>query len=74
MASVTAIAPALVASGLASEYVAIAASIALDVPRRLSLRQGLRPAMAASPLRDAEAFAEALMQRLRHVWHEWSTA
>ncbi|HEX5864500.1 MAG TPA: hypothetical protein VF014_09660, partial [Casimicrobiaceae bacterium] len=53
------------------EYVAIAANLALDLPRLHSLRRGLRPAMAASPLCDAEAFAEALMQRLRHVWRDW---
>jgi protein O-GlcNAc transferase len=53
------------------EYVDIAASIALDLPRLHSLRRELRPAMAASPLCDAEGFADALMQRLRRVWHEW---
>jgi hypothetical protein len=36
-----------------------------------SLRRELRPAMAASPLCDAERFADTLMQRLKHVWHEW---
>jgi predicted O-linked N-acetylglucosamine transferase (SPINDLY family) len=53
------------------EYVDIAASIALDLSRLHSLRRELRPAMAASPLCDAEGFADALMQRLRRVWHEW---
>ena len=56
------------------EHVDIAANIASDLSRLHSLRQGLRPAVAASPLCDAEAFADALMQRLRHVWHEWCTA
>jgi protein O-GlcNAc transferase len=53
------------------EYVDIAASIASDLPRLQSLRRELRPAMAASPLCDAEGFADALMQRLRRVWDEW---
>ena len=55
------------------EYVDIAATIALDLPRLRSLRGELRPAMAASPLCDAEGFADTLMQRLRGVWHDWCT-
>jgi predicted O-linked N-acetylglucosamine transferase (SPINDLY family) len=53
------------------EYVGIAARIASDLPRLHSLRQELRPAMAASPLCDAEGFAEALAQRLRRAWQSW---
>ncbi|MDQ2961678.1 MAG: hypothetical protein M3R31_00765, partial [Pseudomonadota bacterium] len=55
------------------EYVDIAVNIALDRPRLHSLRRDLRPAMAASPLCDAQGFADALMQRLRHVWRDWCT-
>jgi protein O-GlcNAc transferase len=54
------------------EYVDIAAGIASDLPRLQSLRRELRSAMAASPLCDAESFAETLVQRLRRAWHDWS--
>jgi len=55
------------------EYVDIATRIAADRPRLESLRRELRPAMAASPLCDAEAFADALLQRLRQSWRNWCT-
>jgi predicted O-linked N-acetylglucosamine transferase (SPINDLY family) len=53
------------------EYAAIAATLAADVSRLESLRRELRPAMAASPLCDAGAFADALMERLRRAWIDW---
>jgi protein O-GlcNAc transferase len=55
-------------------YVQIAVSLAADVPRLDALRKGLRPAIAASPLCDADAFADALVGRLRLAWREWCAA
>ena len=60
----------LVAAG-DDEYAAIAAGLAADLPRLRSLRGELRPKMAASTLCDASAFADALMERLRHAWADW---
>jgi predicted O-linked N-acetylglucosamine transferase (SPINDLY family) len=55
------------------EYVNIATRIAADWPRLESLRREMRPAMAASPLCNAEAFADALLRRLRQSWRDWCT-
>jgi predicted O-linked N-acetylglucosamine transferase (SPINDLY family) len=55
-------------------YVQIAADLASDVTRLGALRNGLRPAIIASPLFDADAFADALVARLRLVWREWCSA
>jgi protein O-GlcNAc transferase len=52
-------------------YVDIAVRVAADRPRLESLRRELRPAMAASPLCDAEAFADALLHGLRQSWRDW---
>jgi protein O-GlcNAc transferase len=55
-------------------YVQIAASLASDVTRLGALRNGLRPTIVASPLVDADTFAEALVARLRLAWREWCNA
>jgi predicted O-linked N-acetylglucosamine transferase (SPINDLY family) len=55
-------------------YVHIAANLASDVTRLGALRNDLRPTISASPLFDADAFADALAARLRLVWCEWCGA
>jgi predicted O-linked N-acetylglucosamine transferase (SPINDLY family) len=55
------------------EYVDIAVRLATDRKRLGSLRRELRPAMAASPLCNTRAFADALLQRLRQAWRDWCT-
>jgi predicted O-linked N-acetylglucosamine transferase (SPINDLY family) len=54
-----------------SEYVQLAIGLASGGSQLQSLRRELRPAMAASPLCDANAFAAALLQRLRQAWRDW---
>jgi predicted O-linked N-acetylglucosamine transferase (SPINDLY family) len=53
------------------EYIALAASLAADLPRLAALRAGLRPRMAASPLCDGKRFAANLMTLLREIWQQW---
>jgi predicted O-linked N-acetylglucosamine transferase (SPINDLY family) len=50
------------------EYVERAVSLAGDWPRLASLRAGLRPRMAGSPLCDGARFAHDLVALLRQVW------
>ena len=52
-------------------YVQIAVALAADHTALAALRGRLRSQTAASPLCDANGFAEALMQQLRRIWHEW---
>jgi predicted O-linked N-acetylglucosamine transferase (SPINDLY family) len=53
------------------EYVALAVSLAGDLPALAVLRSGLRERMACSPLCDGKRFAEGLMNLLRGVWRKW---
>jgi protein O-GlcNAc transferase len=53
------------------EYVALAESLAGDLPRLAGLRARLREQMAASPLCDGKRFATNLMRLLRGVWEQW---
>jgi predicted O-linked N-acetylglucosamine transferase (SPINDLY family) len=53
------------------EYVALAVSLAEDLPRLAALRAGLRERMARSPLCDGKRFAANLAELLRRVWREW---
>ena len=53
------------------EYVDLAVSLAVDLPRLAALRTGLRERMAISPLCDGKRFAGSLVQILRGVWREW---
>ncbi len=55
-------------------YVQVATNLASDVTRLGALRSGLRPTISASPLLDADAFADALAVRLRLAWREWCSA
>ena len=60
----------LIASS-ADRYVAIAAALAADAPRRAALRAGLRSRLEASPLCDAPAYALRLDAALRDLWRRW---
>jgi predicted O-linked N-acetylglucosamine transferase (SPINDLY family) len=53
------------------DYVRIAAALAADPARRAELRQTLRPRMAASPMNDPKAFAQALDAAYRRMWRRW---
>jgi predicted O-linked N-acetylglucosamine transferase (SPINDLY family) len=52
-------------------YVELAVAWAGDLPRLAATRAGLRGRMAASPLCDAERFADNLMALLRDAWRQW---
>ena len=52
------------------EYVELAVLLANDLPLLASLRAGLRPRMAASPLCDGDRFATNLMSMLNTVWEQ----
>ncbi len=54
-----------------SEYLAIAASLAGDLPRLESLRVSLRRELAASTLCDALAFTRRLEGVYRDAWRRW---
>jgi predicted O-linked N-acetylglucosamine transferase (SPINDLY family) len=60
----------IIASDL-DEYVGIAAALARDLPRLATLRAGLRPRMAASPLCDGKQFAMDLAALLRVAWRKY---
>jgi protein O-GlcNAc transferase len=53
------------------EYIAMAASLAGDLPRLAVLRAGLRDRMAASPLCNGRQFAANFMPLLRDLWRQW---
>jgi len=53
------------------DYVALAVSLAGDLPRLAAIRARLRSQMAASPLCDGSRFARNLMDLLRDVWRQW---
>ena len=56
------------------DYVAAAAALAQDSDRLAALRQTLRPAMAASPLCDAEGFTRDVEAAYRDMWRGWCGA
>ncbi len=57
--------------GSIDEYVAMAATLAKDIPRLAELRRGLRQQMSSSPLCDCAGFAGDWMRLMRGVWQEW---
>lgn len=54
-----------------ADYVARAVSLAQDPERLARTRQGLRSAMAASPLTDVPRFTRALEGAYRRMWQDW---
>ena len=55
----------------AAAYLDIAAALAADPARLGDFRAGLRPRMAAAPLRDAAALARAVEAAYRTLWRRW---
>lgn len=53
------------------DYVKIAKELASDLDGVKRLRSGLRRELLESPLSDAEAFTERLVEALREMWHRW---
>jgi protein O-GlcNAc transferase len=52
-------------------YINGAVALANNLARLLELREQLRPAMAASPLRQAEQFTRDLERLYRSMWQAW---
>jgi len=59
------------AASSSADYVAIAAALSADVVRRETLRDTLRPRMAASALCDAKAFTANIEAAYREMWRRW---
>jgi len=53
------------------DYIALAAKLASDHPRRAEIRASLRAKMSASPLCDGPGFARRFHATLRAMWKEW---
>jgi predicted O-linked N-acetylglucosamine transferase (SPINDLY family) len=62
--------PELVASST-DDYVALAATLAIDLPRLTALRSTLRYRMEQSPLMDAPRFARDVEAAYRSIWERW---
>ena len=54
-----------------SEYLDIAAALALDTARLSALRAGMRERLRASPLLDAARFTRQIEARYRDMWQAW---
>jgi protein O-GlcNAc transferase len=52
-------------------FIDIAAALAADPDRLSVLRAGLRGRFQASPLYDAEGFADKIERAYRAVWRRW---
>jgi predicted O-linked N-acetylglucosamine transferase (SPINDLY family) len=63
----------LVAYGV-EDYVAIAARLAVGLPRLAEVRRTLRPKMLASPLTDAAVYVADLEAAYRAMWRKWCGA
>ena len=59
------------AANSAEEFVALATSVAADLPALAALRQGLRQRMKQSPLTDGVGFARAIEEAYRQMWRTW---
>lgn len=53
------------------DYVRIAVEAARDLPRLASLRQELRPRLAASVFGDAQRYTREAEQAYRSIWRSW---
>ncbi len=53
------------------EFVRVATGLALDLPRLLELRKGLRERMLASPVMNPARFAAGLESAYCEMWREW---
>ena len=62
--------PNLIAETI-EDYVAVAGALAKDQVRLASLRRSLRPAMAASPLCDAQGFTRDVETAFTNMWQKW---
>ncbi|MFA7241484.1 MAG: tetratricopeptide repeat protein [Sulfuricellaceae bacterium] len=56
------------------EYVEIAAALALDLPKLVTLRGGLREKMETSPLMDEAGFARKVEAAYREMFEKWAGA
>jgi predicted O-linked N-acetylglucosamine transferase (SPINDLY family) len=61
-------------AGSVQDYVEIAAALARDPARLVSLRGSLRPRVAASNLCDAPRFARKIEATFRAMWKQWCEA
>ncbi len=52
-------------------YVAVARTLARDLPALAEIRSGLRRRVAASALVDAEGYARSVEAAFRSAWHVW---
>ncbi len=62
------------AAGDDDSYVAVAAALAADLPRRLKLRTELRSRLLASPLCDAPAHVRNFETAIRGAWRAWCSS
>jgi len=62
--------PNLIAETI-DDYVAVAGALAKDQARLTTLRQSLRPAMATSPLCDAQGFTRDVETAYKDMWRVW---
>jgi protein O-GlcNAc transferase len=53
------------------QYIAIAAGLALDLPRLKGLRRGLRDRVSKSPLMDQASFTRDMEAAFRGMWRQW---
>jgi protein O-GlcNAc transferase len=58
-------------AGTPEEYLEKACSLAGDLARLSTLREGMRARMSASPLMDAARFTRHLEQAYRSMWRRW---
>jgi len=59
------------AAEVSEQFVAVAVSLARDLPRLAELRASLRGRMLQSPLTDARSFARGVEAAYRTMWRRW---